>query len=139
MPEKPVNFTVGQSLWVEADSEVNVFVSAGQVCKADVAVQLQSGATLTGNCTPVALNLQEITCRDDDSDCVFISTLDSVGAIVKTYSWINYGGENGDESCWIDTDTLEKPVKAVTFAPGEGLWVEGDSDENVITFPGVEL
>ena len=85
------------------------------------------------------IELQSIKCAEEDSDLVFISTLDSVGAVIKTYGWITYGGKNGDEWCWIDTDTMEKPEKPVYFDPGEGLWVEGDSEDNVITFPGVEL
>lgn len=79
--------------------------------------------------------LLSITCRDDDSDLVYVSTLDSVGAIVKTYNWIN----DGKASYWIDGATGKKPNPAVTINPGEGLWVEGDSTENEITFPAVEL
>ena len=138
-PKKPVYFDPGEGLWVEGDSEDNIFVTKGKVSTSDLLVKLRSGATMTGNFTPVQIELQDITCHEADSDLVFISTLDSVGAVIKTYGWITYGGKNGDEWCWIDTDTMEKPKKPVYFDPGEGLWVEGDSEDNVITFPGVEL
>ena len=85
------------------------------------------------------VELQSITCRSEDSDYVVLNTLDSVGAIVKTYIWINYGGDDSNELCWVDPDTYQKPKEDVFFEPGEGLWVEGDSTENQVTFPGVEL
>ena len=138
-PEAPVYFPAGQALWVEGDSEDNTFTTSGKVSSFDLNVTLQSGATMTGNFTPVRIELQDIVCLEGDSDLVFISTLDSVGAVIKTYGWITYGGASGDEWCWIDTDTMEKPEDPVYFEPGEGLWVEGDSEENVITFPGVDL
>lgn len=130
-----MTFDPGQALWVEAESEENAFVTAGQVGTKDITVQLQNGATMSGNASPVAVDLQDILCRDEDSDLVLVSTLDSVGAIVKTYNWIN----DGKVSYWIDGATGKKPDPAVTFKPGEGLWVEGDSEENEITFPAVEL
>ena len=106
---------------------------------------LQSGAKIV---TPQFLGLttqngqielQSIKCGEEDSDLVFINTLDPLGIVVKTYAWVTYGGDSGDEWCWLDADTMEKPEETVYFAAGEGLWVEGDSEDNVITFPGVEL
>ena len=138
-PEQPVYFAAGQALWVEGDSEDNIFQTSGKVSTADLDVTLQSGATMTGNFTPVQIELQDITCREDDSDLVVINTLDPLGLTLKSYVWVTYGGASGDEWCWLDGDTMEKPEEPVYFAAGEGLWVEGDSEENVITFPGVEL
>ena len=138
-PTEPVYFDPGQSLWVEGDSVENSFITAGKVGTSDVQVQLQNGATLTGNAIPVDMNLQDITCRDEDSDLVVINLLDSVGAITKSYNWTIYGGNNYDEKCWIDGATMAKPTETVSFKPGTGLWVEADSQENIITFPGVEL
>ena len=85
------------------------------------------------------IELQSIKCGEEDSDLVVINTLDSVGVVLKSYIWVTYGGASGDEWCWLDADTMEKPEEPVYFAAGEGLWVEGDPEENVITFPGVEL
>ena len=132
-----VKFAPGQAFWVEGDSTENMFQSAGLVGTSDVAIQLQSGATTCGNCSPVQIDLQDVTCRDDDSDLVVLNVLDEVGLVVANYFWINYGGEGGDESCWVD-DNYEK-VENIKFAPGQAFWIEGDSDENVITFPGVDL
>ena len=138
-PEESVYFEPGQALWVEGDSEDNTFTTSGKVSSSDLQVTLQTGATMTGNFTPVQIELQDIVCQEEDSDLVVINTLDAVGAVVKSYIWVTYGGESGDEWCWLDIDTMEKPEESVYFAPGEGLWVEGDSEDNVITFPGVEL
>lgn len=101
---------------------------------------MREGATQTGNPTPVAIDLQDASCagEDDPSDSVFLSELDPYGAVVKTYAWINYGGESGDEECWADTDTFEK-AEGVTIDPGAGLWIEGVSENQSVTFPGVEL
>lgn len=83
------------------------------------------------------IDLQSIKCKDEDSDQVVLMTLDSVGATVDSYYWINWGGDNGDESCWVDGSYTK--VEGVTFQPGQAFWVQGQSAENIITFPGVEL
>ena len=67
-----------------------------------------------------------------------LNVLNEIGAKVASYSWVNWYGESGDESCWVDVETFEK-AEGVKFAPGQGLWVEGTSDAQTITFPGVEL
>ena len=135
-----ISFAPGQALWVQGDSEDQMLTSAGKVGTSDVAVQLRSGATLAGNAFPVSLNLQDIRCSDGCSDSVLIMTLDEIGLTVDTYAWIDWY-ENTDtgkvESCWVDGDFNK--VDGVNFEAGQGLWIQGDSEDQVVVFPGVEL
>ena len=83
------------------------------------------------------IDLQDIKCNDAASDSVSFMILDNIGLGGDTYFWINYYGDNGDESCWVDGG-FEKVV-GMKIQPGQGLWVAGESEEQYITFPGVEL
>ena len=65
-------------------------------------------------------------------------TLDDIGLTVDQYNWVDWYGDNGDEKCWLDNNTMEK-AEDVTFQPGQGLWIQGDNKDQSITFPGVEL
>ena len=127
----------GEGLWVAGDNTEQIFQSAGQVSKADVVVQLRYGSTMTGNPTPVAIDLQDIVCTDNCSDSVSFMILDNIGLGGDSYYWVNWYGDNGDESCWVDSEYTK--VEGMTIAAGQGLWVAADNDEQYITFPGVEL
>ena len=84
------------------------------------------------------IDLQDIVCTDNCSDSVSFMILDNIGLGGDSYYWVNwYEGEDGAESCWVNSD-FEK-VSGMTIQPGQGLWVAGDSEEPSITFPGVEL
>ena len=71
---------------------------------------------------------------DDTSDNVFIQTLTAGGLTLASYSWNDWAC---DEPCWVNDD-YEK-VEGVTFAPGQGLWIQGLSEEQSIRFPAPEL
>ena len=127
----------GEGLWVSADDATQTFLSAGQVGTSDVAVQLRAGSTMTGNPTPVAIDLQDIRCGEGCSDSVSLKILNNIGIGGDSYFWINWYGENGDESCW--TDGEFNKVDKFPIQPGEGLWVSADNSDQYIIFPGVEL
>ena len=130
-----VTFAPGQGLWVQGSSAEQGIQSAGQVGKLDVSVALKSGFTAAGNPFPVAINLQDIVATGEGaSDNVYIQTLTAGGYTLDTYSWNDWAA---DEPCWVD-DSYEK-VEGVTFAPGQGLWVQGSSTEQAIVFPAPEL
>ena len=129
----------GQGLWVAGDNSEQIFQSAGQVSKSDVVVQLRFGSTMTGNPTPVEIDLQDIVCTDNCSDSVSFMILDNIGLGGDSCYWVNWY-ENADgetESCWVDSD-FEKVV-GMKIQPGQALWIAGDNDEQFVTFPGVEL
>lgn len=130
----------GQGLWVSADDTTQTFLSSGQVGTSDVAVQLRFGSTMTGNPTPVAIDLQDIRCGEGCSDSVSLQILDNIGIGGDSYNWINWyeNPETGEtESCWVDPDFNK--VEGFSIKPGEGLWVSADSSDQYIIFPGVEL
>jgi len=134
-----VTFASGAGLWIQGASSEQGIQSAGKVGKTDVNVTLRYGGTVTGNPTPVSVDLQDILPTGDDlSDTIVIQTLDSAGRTVDSYLWIDYAGESGDEEAWVDPDTYEI-VQDVTFAPGAGLWVQADSTNQGIQFPAPEL
>ena len=87
-----------------------------------------------------SFDLQTITCSDNSSDSVSFSILNNTGLNGDSYLWIDYyeNPETGEfESCWVD-GAFEK-VKDFKVTPGMGLWVQADSSDQYITFPGVEL
>ena len=153
--EKVVGMTIkpGQGLWVAGSSDLGdqIFTSSGQVGVSDVTVALRNGSIMTGNPTPVAIDLQDIICSDPCSDNVSFKILNNIGISNTFYNWINWydNPETGEtESCWVD-DGFEKIV-GMTINPGQGMWVAGSADpvnpsnlnpavDQLITFPGVEL
>ena len=140
LPEEEVGFDAGQGFWIEGQNANQTVQSAGQVPVTDATIQLCQGATMGGNFTPVAMNLQDIIAEGTDASYgVYLDLLNPQGIIVKQYVWVEDYGENGDQKCWLDGDTYELPEEEVTFAPGQGFWIEGQNDEQFITFPGVEL
>ena len=143
----------GQGMWVagSSDSGDQIFTSSGQVGVKDVTVALCNGSVMTGNPTPVALDVQDIICSEPCSDNVSFKILNNIGISYTVYNWINWY-ENPDsgetESCWVD-DGFEKII-GMTIDPGQGMWVAGSADpvdpnnldpevDQLITFPGVEL
>ena len=83
------------------------------------------------------IDLQDIKCNDAASDSVSFMILDNIGLGGDSYLWVNWYGDEGNESCWVD-GAFEK-VEGMKIQPGQGLWVAGDNEEQYITFPGVEL
>ena len=130
----------GQGLWVSADDATQTFLSSGRVGTSDVAIQLRAGGTMTGNATPVTIDLQEIRCGEGCSDSVSLQVLDSIGIGGNSYNWIDWyeNPETGEtESCWVDPEFNK--VDKFPIEPGQGLWVSADSSDQYIIFPGVEL
>ena len=134
-PVEGVTFAAGQGLWVFGSTSEQGIQTAGKVGTADVLVQLRNGGTATGNPFPVSVSLQDIVPQGDNvADNVAIQTLDAFGYTVANYDWNDWVA---DDPCWVDGDF--NPVEGVTFAPGQGLWVFGSSDEQYLQFPAPEL
>ena len=134
-----VTFDKGTGLWIQGSSTAQGIQAAGKVGTEDVNVQLRNGATATGNPFPVELDLNDILPNggDDtsvDLDGVEIQTLTAAGYTDKFYTWNTwmYG-----DPCWVDGDL--SPVNGISFAPGQGLWVQGSSAVQYIRFPAPEL
>ena len=130
-----VTFPAGQGLWVFGSASAQGLQTAGKVGKEDVSVQLQNGATGTGNPFPVAIDLNDIIPTGDDvADNVAIQTLDAFGRTVDTYSWNDWVAET---PCWVNDDF--EPLEDVSFVAGQGLWVFGSSEAQYLRFPAPEF
>ena len=130
-----VTFAPGTGLWVQGAGSTQGIQTAGKVGSSDVTIDLRAGFTAVGNPYPVSVNLQDIIALGDEtSDNVCIETLDAYGRMVESYSWNDWAAE---EPCWVN-DSYEK-VEGVTFAPGDGLWVQGSSSGQSLRFPAPEL
>ena len=139
----------GGAWWMEGTSEDEYVTSSGQVASgAPVQVFLKFGSTFVVNPTPVAINF-----NDDDSDGKFIAadgyedgvcegTIisqqdDGRGVLVEgsMYFWYDIPGEEeGTKELYGWLDVGDEPV-VNQLKPGEGLWVEGTSTDEYLSFP----
>ncbi len=82
-----------------------------------------------------AIPLQSIIPNGDDlSDNVYLQTLDAFGRTVDSYNWIDWAGEDGDQTAWADDDG--NIIENVSFTPGQGLWIYGISTDQTIQTAG---
>ena len=133
-----VSFTSGEGLWVSGSANGQGIQTAGSVGTSDVTVQLKAGGIGTGNPFPVSVNLSDLIPSGDDTyNNVSIQTLDSAGRTVENYVWTDAGGENWDQTGWVNDEN--ELVSNISFQPGQGLWVCGSSESQYLTFPAPEL
>jgi hypothetical protein len=69
---------------------------------------------------------------------VNINRLNANGYVIETYSWTESGGDGWDTAdVWVDdANTI---ITDVTFASGEGFWVNGTSESQYLNIPAPEL
>ena len=78
------------------------------------------------------LDLQSLKANGDDtSDNVYIQTLDAYGRTLTSYGWNDWAAET---ACWVNDDY--EPVEGVSFAAGQGLWVQGLTTDQGIQSAG---
>ena len=132
------SFPSAMGLWIQGATDQQSIMSAGAVGIQDVCFSLcQGGSTALGNPFPVSINIQDILPEGPDcSDNVTIQTLDKYGFTVSSYTWINWAGDNSDQEAWVDDGYS---IVDIDFAAGQGLWVQGSSDEQLLRFPAPEL
>jgi len=113
-------FAPGEALWVQGKSGYTIQTS-GEVGTADVVVNLVNGNVAIGNPFPVGVDIQDIVATGDDVESyVSLQTLTAGGKAKETYTWDTWMFVT-DEPAWID----DVGVATRTFAPGEGIWVQG--------------
>ena len=141
-----VTFEPGDGFWVQNNGEegVNTFLTSGQVMVEDLAILLDTdtNSKICANCTPVALDLQDIICPESAKDQIFLQTLKGDGSGKKMYNWVRKRIDGAFQFGWVDNDDVTVFVEGVTFQPGEAFWVQNNGDEaaaNTLTIPGVEL
>ena len=108
--------------------------SAGQVRLDDETVTLKAGYTVTGNTTPISIDLQSIKLIDAKGDSTeMINFLDAEGMNTQTWAWLTEEGA-GMEDGWYDYVTWKKIE--YTVKPGEAFLFGVSADVKVV-FPGV--
>ena len=133
-----VVFAPGQALWVQGSSINQALQTAGKVGKLDVTVQLKQGGSLFGNPFPVNLTIADLIPTGEDTyNNISIQTLDAYGYTVDSYTWTDAGGEGWDQVGWVDDDNAI--VTDVIISAGQGLWIQGASTNQYLTFPAPEL
>lgn len=130
-----IKFAPGQGLCLYGSlDEDQGLQSAGAVGTLDVVVALRDGGIACGNPFPIAVDLNDILPQGDEIDwTVEIQMLDNGGSTIDSqdYMWVD-----GDGWCTPDGDPI---TEKVTFAPGQGFWVYGSSEDQSLRFAAPEL
>ncbi len=135
-----ITFAPGEAYWVKAPSASYSIQSAGQVPNADIEVILRNGFKMIANPSPVNVDLNEITVTGYDEvaegEC-FVQILDSLGRGTASYYWYDLP----DDGLYGWLDGADEPVEAgaLSFTPGEGVWVKAPNTNYNLVFPGVNL
>lgn len=121
----------GQGFLMYCDAPVEMIL-AGQVKPDETEVTIPAGFSISGNCTPVTVKLQNMKLADtaagDGTEQIQI--LNASGIVVATYIWLNSNA--GMTDGWYDNDTWESiPDDAVA---GEAYLMYADT-ETKMTIP----
>ena len=128
-----VDIAYKQGVFVQAGADVKLTYS-GSVAEGTVITEVPSGYSMSGNATPVALDIQTITPTGEGVGGfgdVVIQTLNAAGEWAGEYSWwteANSGLPDG----WYDVDF--NPAEC-EIAPGEGMFLQA-SDTITLEYPG---
>lgn len=126
-------FQPGEALWIQGQEGYTIQTS-GQVGTDDVIVNLVNGNIAVNNPFPVTVNIQDIVATGADVEsAVALQTLTSAGKANETFSWDTWMFVE-DKPAWID----DVGVATRDFAPGEGIWVQGQSGYT-LRIPAPEL
>ncbi len=130
-----VTFTRGKGLYLYINHSKNVSLqSSGNVAVKCYRIKLEQGVNVTGNATPIALDLQKIkldaNAAGDGRESLRI--LDANGVKEEEYFWYTadgYFGEEGYEAGWYTAG--EEFVQDVEIQPGQGLYIYKSSPKEV--------
>lgn len=130
-----VELTSGTGFYLYADSDGLAMQCSGQVKVGEYSKNLIAGYNITGNFSPVDLDIQDLTIENSEGwGTEMIYVLDENGLLTDDcYTW-NCPDNGYDTWCWADADgaVAEKTVKA-----GEGLYLYADSEGLVLKLPAV--
>ncbi len=105
---------------------------AGQVVNGATVIPLAPDVSVSGNCTPVDIDIQSMVCEGEGlaGGLVQLQTLTATAETGRTFVWIpaSEAGDYGLEGeGWYDAD--EGCVAEKTFVAGEGFVVMNDYGE----------
>ena len=123
-------FQPGEAIWTQGKAGYSI-QTAGEVGASDVIINLRDGNIAVGNPFPVSVGIQDIVATGADLNNVAMQTLDSSGRADEIFMWDDW---QFDAPCWAD----DSGVATKTFAPGEGIWVQGKAGYT-LRFPAPNL
>ncbi len=125
---------VGLYIYISHYEGVNL-QTAGSVVKDETTVSLLQGVNVTGNATPIALNLQ---CVKLDSNAggdgtEMLRILNNNGVTTEEYYWYTeqgyFGEGSGFNPGWYTEG--EELVENITLEPGEGMYIYKSTSADV--------
>ena len=123
-----------EGMFVQAPAQTK-FTYSGSVTKGTIETDLPMGFSMTGNATPIAVNIQSIIPAGDGVGGygdVVIQTMNSAGEWAGEYAW--WTEENlGSPDGWYDADL--NPA-SISIQPGEGVFVQTSAENVKFTYPG---
>ena len=126
----------GEGFYVYTESEEASVMVSGSVKIGNYSKNLIPGYNLTGNFSPIAQNIQNLTLSGvpgDGSDVIWV--LDSDGIVTgETYYWFSKDVTGADKDFW--SADGETPLD-LTFEPGEGIYLYTEATDAVINLPAV--
>ena len=123
-----------QGLFVQAGAGVKLTYS-GAVKQGTVETDVPNGYSMSGNATPVALNIQSIKPTGSGVGGygdVVIQTMNAEGSWDGEYAWYTMDGA-GMEDGWYDT---EMNLAERSIAAGEGIFLQASADGVKLQYPG---
>ena len=136
--ETPLKRTIvsGEGFYVYTESEEASVMVSGSVKIGNYSKNLIPGYNLTGNFSPIAQNIQNLTLSGvpgDGSDVIWV--LDSDGIVTgETYYWFSKDVTGADKDFW--SADGENPLD-LTFEPGEGIYLYTEATDAKINLPAV--
>ena len=123
-----------QGLFVQTSADDVKITYSGAVATGTIETAVPNGFSMSGNATPVALDLQSITPTGTGVGGygdVAIQTMDENGNWDGEYTWFN-AENSGSEDGWYDADfnLAEK-----TIAPGQGIFLQASADDVALEYP----
>ena len=131
-----ISITNGQGFYLYADAEGLSMQVSGGVKMGALTKDLSFGYNITGNFSPVDVNIQKFKINGSEGWATeIIYVLDDQGLLTsQSYSW-NCPDNGFDDWCWVDDLTGE--VANFTLAPGQGIYLYSDGDSYTLELPTV--
>lgn len=125
----------GASVLLDSANADVTITFAGSVSTADTLVESVSGFNFTGNNTPIAIDIQDLTISGANvTDSVDnLQILDEGGATVATYYYMTAATSGLEADGWVDFDNWA--LADVTLEPGQGVLIDTANDGVSIVIP----
>lgn len=130
-----VNVNYKQGLFVQTGADDVKITYSGAVATGTIETDVPNGYSMSGNATPVALDIQSIKpvgAGVGGYGDVAIQTMDADGNWDGEYTWFN-AENSGTVDGWFDTNF---ELAECTIAPGQGIFLQANDDNVKLQYPG---